>query len=242
MKADGVEYDARMDALEQVEHPKPGKEFIYQTYNDFVITNPWAKEASVKPKSIAREMFEDYSSFEDYIKTYGLEKSEAILLRHLSEVYKILAQTVPPSAKTEELEEAETYFGEMLRTTDSSIIDEWEKRSAGVSPTQQPEKKIQAQAPNLHPQQNRPHPSHPHRHPQLHQTPLPKQSHPGPPGNPLRRLSPPPISPRFSTPITKPTASSVSTPKPAIKSTPTSRKSPKRESGASTRPSSTRKT
>ncbi len=127
MKADGMEYDARMDALEQVEHPKPGKDFIYQTYNDFVITNPWAKEASVKPKSIAREMFEDYSSFEDYIKTYGLEKSEAILLRHLSEVYKILAQTVPPSAKTEELEEAEAFFGEMLRTTDSSIIDEWEK-------------------------------------------------------------------------------------------------------------------
>ena len=127
MKADGMEYDARMDALEQVEHPKPGKDFIYQTYNEFVITNPWAKEASVKPKSIAREMFEDYSSFEDYIKTYGLEKSEAILLRHLSEVYKILAQTVPPSAKTEELEEAETFFGDMLRTTDSSIIDEWEK-------------------------------------------------------------------------------------------------------------------
>ncbi len=127
MKADGVEYDARMDALEQVEHPKPGKDFIYQTYNEFVLKNPWAKEASVRPKSIAREMFEDYSSFEDYIKTYGLEKSEAILLRHLSEVYKILAQTVPPAHKTEELEEAESFFGEMLRAIDSSIIDEWEK-------------------------------------------------------------------------------------------------------------------
>lgn len=127
MKADGVEYDARMDALEQVEHPKPGKEFIYATYNEFILTNPWAKEASVRPKSIAREMFEDYSSFEDYIKTYKLEKSEAILLRHLSEVYKILAQTVPPSFKTEELLEAESFFGEILRTTDSSIIDEWEK-------------------------------------------------------------------------------------------------------------------
>ncbi len=127
MKADGMEYDARMDALEKVEHPKPGKDFIYQTYNEFVITNPWAKEASVKPKSIAREMFEDYSSFEDYIKTYGLEKSEAILLRHLSEVYKILAQTVPPSMKTEELEEAENFFSEILHTTDSSLIDEWEK-------------------------------------------------------------------------------------------------------------------
>ncbi len=127
MKADGVEYDARMDALEQVEHPKPGREFIYATYNEFVLNNPWAKEASVRPKSIAREMFEDYSSFEDYIKTYGLEKSEAVLLRHLSEVYKILSQTVPPAHKTGELEEAESHFESMLRQVDSSIIDEWEK-------------------------------------------------------------------------------------------------------------------
>lgn len=127
MKADGIEYDARMDALEQVEHPKPGKEFIYATYNEFVLKNPWAKEASVRPKSIAREMFEDYSTFEDYIKTYGLEKSEAVLLRHLSEVYKILAQTVPDSHKTPELIEAEEFFGSIIRSTDSSLIDEWEK-------------------------------------------------------------------------------------------------------------------
>ena len=127
MKAEGVEYDARMEALEQVEHPKPGKEFIYATYNEFVLSNPWAKEASVKPKSIAREMFEDYSSFEDYIKNYKLEKSEAILLRHLSEVYKVLVQTVPTNLKTEELLEAESFFGEMLHSTDSSLLDEWEK-------------------------------------------------------------------------------------------------------------------
>ena len=146
MKADGVEYDARMDALEQVEYPKPGKEFIYATYNEFVLKNPWAKEASVRPKSIAREMFEDYSSFEDYIKTYGLEKSEAILLRHLSEVYKILAQTVPTALKTEELEEAEMFFGEMLRTTDSSIIDEWEKLKNPTSNIHNPKPTIKPQA------------------------------------------------------------------------------------------------
>ncbi len=127
MKADGIEFDARMDALDQVEHPKPGKDFIYATYNEFVLKNPWAKEASVRPKSIAREMFEDYTSFEDYIKTYKLEKSEAILLRHLTEVYKILVQTVPPNLKTEELLEAESFFRDMLRATDSSLLDEWEK-------------------------------------------------------------------------------------------------------------------
>jgi len=127
LKDEGVEYEERMERLEEVEWPKPGKEFIYQTYNAFVARRPWMKEATVKPKSIAREMFEHWQSFEDYVKTYGLEKSEAVLLRHLSEVYKVLAQTVPPMAKTEELVEAEEYFGELLRNVDSSLLDEWEK-------------------------------------------------------------------------------------------------------------------
>jgi hypothetical protein len=127
MKEDGVEYDDRMDALDEVEHPKPGKDFIYQTYNDFVLLNPWAREAGVRPKSIVREMFENWSSFEDYVKNYGLERSEAVLLRHLSEVYKVLVQTVPPALKTPEVEEAESFLEGMVREVDSSLIDEWEK-------------------------------------------------------------------------------------------------------------------
>ncbi|MEM6279316.1 MAG: DUF3516 domain-containing protein, partial [Verrucomicrobiota bacterium] len=127
MKADGVEYDERIERLEEVEHPKPGKEFLYATYNEFVVTHPWAKEASVRPKSIAREMFEKWQSFEDYVKMYGLERSEAILLRHLSEVFKVLVQTVPPAAKTEEVLEAESWLGSLLRGVDSSLLDEWEK-------------------------------------------------------------------------------------------------------------------
>ena len=127
MKEDGVEYDDRMEALDEVEHPKPGKDFIYDTYNAFVLLNPWAKEAGVRPKSIVREMFEDWLSFEDYVKIYGLERSEAVLLRHLSEVYKVLVQTVPPALKTEEVEEAEAFLEGMLRNVDSSLIDEWEK-------------------------------------------------------------------------------------------------------------------
>ena len=127
LKNDGVSYEERMERLEEVEWPKPGKDFIYDTYNAFVAERPWMKEAAVRPKSIAREMFEHWQSFEDYVKTYGLEKSEAVLLRHLSEVYKVLSQTVPPMAKTEELVEAEEYFEDILRSVDSSLLDEWEK-------------------------------------------------------------------------------------------------------------------
>ncbi|MDF1658568.1 MAG: DUF3516 domain-containing protein [Verrucomicrobiales bacterium] len=127
MKAEGIEYDERIERLDEVEHPKPGKDFIYATYNEFVLTHPWAKEASVRPKSIAREMFEKWQSFEDYVKIYGLERSEAVLLRHLSEVFKVLVQTVPPAAKTEEVLEAESWLGAMLHGIDSSLVDEWEK-------------------------------------------------------------------------------------------------------------------
>ena len=140
MKADGVEYDDRMEALDEVEHPKPGKDFIYDTYNTFVLLNPWAKEAGVRPKSIVREMFEGWLSFEDYVKIYGLERSEAVLLRHLSEVYKVLVQTVPPALKTEEVEEAESFLEGMLRNVDSSLIDEWEKlRNPDAEPTEKEE-------------------------------------------------------------------------------------------------------
>jgi superfamily II RNA helicase len=127
LKDEGVEFEKRMELLEEIGWPKPGKEFIYQTYNAYVAERPWMKEAAVRPKSIAREMFEHWQSFEDYIKTYGLERSEAVLLRHLSEVYKVLSQTVPPSLKTDDLIEAEAFLEDILRNVDSSLLDEWEK-------------------------------------------------------------------------------------------------------------------
>ena len=127
LKEEGLAYEERMALLDEVECPKPGKEFIYATYNSFVARRPWMKDAAVRPKSIAREMFEQWQSFEDYVKTYALERSEAVLLRHLSDVYKVLSQTVQPPAKTDDLIEAEAFFEDMLHGVDSSLLDEWEK-------------------------------------------------------------------------------------------------------------------
>ncbi|MEN9020338.1 MAG: DUF3516 domain-containing protein [Verrucomicrobiales bacterium] len=127
MKADGIEYEERMERLDEVEWPKPNQEFLYDTFNRFAAKHPWLDGSSIKPKSIAREMLENYQSFEDYIVQYELQRSEAVLLRHLTEVYKVLAQTVPPAAKTEEVEEAEAFFENLVRGVDSSLIDEWER-------------------------------------------------------------------------------------------------------------------
>lgn len=126
MKAAGIEYDARMEELEKVEHPKPESEFIYETYNQFAAEHPWVGSENIRPKSIAREMFERYSSFADYIKLYGLQRSEGLLLRHLTNVYRALAHTIPTAFKTEAVDEVVTYIETLLRITDSSLLDEWE--------------------------------------------------------------------------------------------------------------------
>ncbi|MFD2159502.1 DEAD/DEAH box helicase [Rubritalea tangerina] len=126
LRNEGVSYEERMERLEEVTYPQPGKDWIYDTFNRFRAKHPWVQSEGIRPKSIAREMFEEYMDFEDYIKDYKLERSEAILLRHLSEVYKVLAQTVPPNLKDETLLEAEAYLKDHVTSVDSSLIDEWE--------------------------------------------------------------------------------------------------------------------
>ncbi len=127
MKAEGIEYDKRMEELEKCEHPKPNREFVYSTFNNFAARHPWVGEENIHLKSIAREMFEDFRSFADYIKLYELQRAEGVLLRHLNSVFKVLTQTVPDTAKNDQLREMEIYLGTMIRQVDSSLLDEWEK-------------------------------------------------------------------------------------------------------------------
>ncbi len=127
MRAAGVEYEERIAKLEEVEHPKPLREFLYETFNAFATAHPWVGEENVRPKSIAREMYEGYRSFADYIKDYQLQRSEGLLLRHLSQTWKVLSHTVPDSVKTDEVVEMEIYFRELIRGVDSSLLEEWER-------------------------------------------------------------------------------------------------------------------
>ena len=127
MKMAGIEYDERMEELEKLEHPKPNREFVYSTFNAFADKHPWVGQENIRPKSIAREMFESFRSFSDYIRDYELQRAEGLLLRHLNSVYKVLAQTVPDTAKTDQVREMELYLGTMIRQVDSSLLEEWEK-------------------------------------------------------------------------------------------------------------------
>ena len=127
MKMEGIEYQERMDELEKLEYPKPKREFIYSTFNAFADRHPWVGQENIRPKSIAREMFEQFRSFADYIKDYELHRAEGVLLRHLNSVFKVLAQTVPDAAKNDAVREMELYLTTMIRQVDSSLLDEWEK-------------------------------------------------------------------------------------------------------------------
>jgi superfamily II RNA helicase len=128
-KAEGLDYDQRMEKLEKLEYPKPLRDFIYGTFNAFAEKHPWVGEENVRPKSIAREMFEGFRSFADYVQEYDLERAEGLLLRHLNSVYKVLSQTVPDGAKTDTVLEMELYLRDMLRQVDSSLLEEWERMS-----------------------------------------------------------------------------------------------------------------
>jgi len=131
MKADGLDYDQRMEKLEKLEYPKPQRDFIYGTFNAFADRHPWVGEEDIRPKSIAREMFEGFRSFSEYVQEYDIERAEGLLLRHLNSVYKVLSQTVPDNAKTDMVIEMELYLRDMLRGIDSSLLDEWEKMRDG---------------------------------------------------------------------------------------------------------------
>ena len=127
MKMAGIEYEQRMAELEKLEYPKPLRDFIYGTFNEFADKHPWVGQENIRPKSIVREMFESYLSFGDYVRTYELQRVEGLLLRHLNSAFKVLAQTVPDGLKNDEVWEMQAYLGAMIRQVDSSLLDAWEK-------------------------------------------------------------------------------------------------------------------
>jgi len=135
MKADGIEYDERMAELDKIEYPKPNAEFLYGTYEVFAERHPWVGGDVLRPKSIARDMYELGMSFVEYVKEYGLQRSEGVLLRYLTNAYKSFVQTVPESAKTDELYDVSDWLGLVVRSVDASLLDEWEQLQ---SPEEEP--------------------------------------------------------------------------------------------------------
>ncbi len=126
MKAAGVEYEERMERLEEVTWPKPRAEWIYQVFNEYKEVRPWLDDSPIRPKSIVREMVTVQASFSQFVKELGLERIEGVLLRYVHQVYKTLLQNVPESYQTPEVVDILAYLRAMLARVDDSLLKTWE--------------------------------------------------------------------------------------------------------------------
>ena len=128
MKAEGIEYEERMELLEEVTWPQPlGEELLFPAFETYRAGHPWVSEFALSPKSVVRDMVERSMTFTEFVSHYGLSRTEGLVLRYLTDAYRALRQTVPDSARTEELHDLTEWLGELIRGVDSSLLDEWEQ-------------------------------------------------------------------------------------------------------------------
>ncbi|BDM70914.1 helicase [Streptomyces nigrescens] len=127
MKADGVEYEERMERLMDVEYPKPLEELLFHAYGLYRRSHPWVGDHPLSPKSVIRDMYERAMTFTEFTSFYELARTEGIVLRYLASAFKALDHTVPDDLKSEDFQDIIAWLGEMVRQVDSSLLDEWEQ-------------------------------------------------------------------------------------------------------------------
>ncbi|MGW1741822.1 DEAD/DEAH box helicase [Nocardia sp. NPDC001965] len=135
MKAEGIDYDERMELLEDITWPKPLAELIEGAYETYRAGHPWLSEFTPSPKSVVRDMVERAMTFTELISYYELARSEGVVLRYLADAYRALRRTVPDAARTEELDDLTEWLGELVRQVDSSLLDEWEQLTGAGAET-----------------------------------------------------------------------------------------------------------
>ena len=139
MKAEGVDFEERLDRLEDVSYPKPLEDMLEVAFAKYCAQVPWANDYELSPKSVLRDMLETGCDFKSYIAQYKIARCEGILLRYLTEAYRSLDRTVPVERGTEELDDIVSWLGLVVRSVDSSLVDEWE--NAGAAPGAAPLKR-----------------------------------------------------------------------------------------------------
>ena len=125
MKADGVDYDERLEKIQEVTYPKPLEELLEGAFGMYCEKVPWARDYEVSPKSVLREMLETGDTFKSYVAAYGIARSEGLLLRYLSDAFRVLDRTIPLDKRTEQLDDIVAWLGVVVRSVDSSLVDEW---------------------------------------------------------------------------------------------------------------------
>jgi len=136
MKEDGLEYDERMDRLQEITYPKPLEDMLDAAFDQYRHDVPWANDYWLSPKSVVRDMVETASDFTGYISRYNIARSEGTLLRYLSDAYRALARTVPDDKLDDQLRDVISWLRVVVRSIDSSLVDEWENAGASDDASQ----------------------------------------------------------------------------------------------------------
>ncbi|MFJ3035730.1 DEAD/DEAH box helicase [Curtobacterium pusillum] len=126
MKQEGIEYDERMELLEEVTWPKPLAPLLEAAYEAYAAEQPWVLDFALSPKAVVRDMYERAMTFGDFVRFYQLTRSEGLVLRYLSDAYRTMRQTIADEQRTPELDDLIEWLGEVVKQTDSSLVDEWE--------------------------------------------------------------------------------------------------------------------
>ena len=130
MKMDGVDYDERLERIADVTYPKPLEDLLDAAFSKYCDAVPWARDYCLQPKSVLRDMLESAADFKGYIQKLGIMRYEGILLRYLSEAFRGLDRTIPEDKRTEQLKDIIAWLGLIVRSVDSSLVDEWENAGA----------------------------------------------------------------------------------------------------------------
>ena len=126
MKAEGVEYEERMERIAEATYPRPCEDILEGAFARYCQDVPWACDYQLRPKSVLRDMVETSANFKGYIAGLGIARSEGLLLRYLSDAYRVLQRTIPEEKRDERLRDITSWLGFMVRSIDSSLVDEWE--------------------------------------------------------------------------------------------------------------------
>ena len=124
LKADGVPYEERMERLDDVTWPRPLAELLDTLFTTYRAHHPWLT-TDPAPKSIVREMLESGDSFATFVRRYRLERSEGLVLRYLTDAWRVLDRSLPDDVYIDALEDVVEWLGELIRATDATLLDEW---------------------------------------------------------------------------------------------------------------------
>ena len=78
MKADGVEYEERLERIQDVTYEKPLEDLLDAAFDKYCQEVPWANDYQLSPKSVLRDMLESASDLRVSFKSSASPVSEGI--------------------------------------------------------------------------------------------------------------------------------------------------------------------